>query len=350
MLALIGLGVNGIDSISLAGDATLRQSDIVYLDSYTTPIPQNLVNRLCEQVGKQVIVLDQARLEEGIERIMNEAKTNLVSLVVLGDPLFATTHINFLIEAKKRNLPCKVIHNTSIASILASSCGLHPYRFGRVTTIVREHGTPATSTYFTLYDNLMKGVHTLFLLEFDIKTNVGVSPLTAFNVLKDAEEVYELGAFSDSTFVIVACRVGREDERFFVQKVSGLWETDFGDPPYSIIVPSKLHFTEEEAICALYGVDQSIIADNTQNLRRRTDVLVKKYVKKTQEILHEARKKLTREKLKELDDLFENVECYLNDSLRFLNLGEDELAMLSVGYAEGLLDSLRLQRIIDLKW
>ena len=350
MLALVGLGVNGIGSISLSGNMTLRKSDIIYLDGYTTPIPQNLVEKLCRQIGKQVIVLDRTGLEQGLGRIIDEAKTNLVSVAVLGDPFFATTHLNFLIEAKKNNLSCKVIHNTSIASILTNSCGLHPYKFGRVTTIVREHGTPATSAYFALYDNLIRGVHTTFLLEFDVENNVGVSPLNAFNLLKDAEETYKLGAFSDETFVIVACRVEREDERFFAQKVGGLWKTDFGSPPYSIIVPSTLHFTEKEAICALYGIDESVITDNTQNIKRRTDFLVRKYIRKTRETLCEARGKLTKEKLRELDDLFENVECYLDDSTRFLNLGEDELAMLSVGYAEGLLDSLRFQRVLDLRW
>ena len=125
---------------------------------------------------------------------------------------------------------------------------------------------------------------------------------------------------------------------------------DFGDPPYSIIIPSKLHFTEEEALRVLYGIERSKITNNIQNLRKQIDFLVNKYVKRTKETLSEARKKLPEDKVKEFDDLFENVECYLDDSIRFLNSGDDELAMLSVGYAEGLLDSLRLQRILDLRW
>ena len=40
------------------------------------------------------------------------------------------------------------------------------------------------------------------------------------------------------------------------------------------------------------------------------------------------------------DELFENAELYMKDAESFLAEGQDELAMLSIGYAEGLIDSL----------
>ncbi len=49
-------------------------------------------------------------------------------------------------------------------------------------------------------------------------------------------------------------------------------------------------------------------------------------------------------------DVFENVECYVQDSRRFLNEGKDELAVLSIGYAEGLLDSLRFGGQLEFEW
>jgi diphthine synthase len=49
-------------------------------------------------------------------------------------------------------------------------------------------------------------------------------------------------------------------------------------------------------------------------------------------------------------DLLENAELYMKDAERFLANGEDELAMLSVGYAEGLLDSLTFTNKFDLGW
>ncbi len=350
MFALVGLGVNGINSINLRGMDVLKKSDFIYLDGYTTPIPVNFVKALSLQIGKEVTVLKRADLEDKIDSILNRAKIMNISLAVLGDPLLATTHMNFVVESKKSGVLCTVVHNTSIVSLLTSCCGLHPYKFGRVTTIIRESGTPATSVYFTLYDNLIKGTHSIFLLEFDTESGEGVSPTSAFKTLENAENVYKLGAFSEDTFLIVACRIERDDQKFYAGMVSELEGIDFGYPPYSIVIPSKLHFTEEETIQVLYDTGKNKVKDNTKNIKKRVEYLVNKYVNNTRDTLREAKDKISHGKSQDLDELFENVECYLDDSIRFLNSGEEHLAMLSVGYAEGLLDSLRFQKILDLKW
>ena len=73
--------------------------------------------------------------------------------------------------------------------------------------------------------------------------------------------------------------------------------------------------------------------------------MVKKYVKKTRLALQKAKEISHPDDKKDYNALFENIECYLSDAERFLNLGKDELAILSIGYAEGLLDSLVLLSI-----
>ena len=40
-------------------------------------------------------------------------------------------------------------------------------------------------------------------------------------------------------------------------------------------------------------------------------------------------------------DLLENAEYYLDDAIQFLRQGRMELAVLSVGYADGLVDALK---------
>ncbi len=350
MFALVGIGVNGIGSITLEGSDVFRRSDLVYLDGYTTPLPTGFVENFSRYIGKDIVVLDRAKLENNISMILKEARDKEISLAVLGDPLFATTHVNFLIQAKRMGVSFVVVHSTSISTLLATAFGLHPYKFGKIVTVVRESGMPATSIYFSLYDNLLRGLHTILLLEFDSKSGEGVTPTSMFKVLENAESVYKLGAFSEKTLVIVACRIAREDQKVHVGRVADLIATDFGAPPYSVIVPSKLHFTEEEALDVLFGLEKDKVMNNEAGLRGRTEFLVRKYVNRTRETLIEAREETTRKGLTNLDDLFENIECYLDDSTRFLNTGEDLLAMLSVGYAEGLLDSLRFQGILDLKW
>ena len=40
-------------------------------------------------------------------------------------------------------------------------------------------------------------------------------------------------------------------------------------------------------------------------------------------------------------ELLENAEYYLDDAIQFLRQGRMELAVLSVGYADGLVDALK---------
>ena len=49
-------------------------------------------------------------------------------------------------------------------------------------------------------------------------------------------------------------------------------------------------------------------------------------------------------------ELLENAELYLRDSESFLANNQDELAMLSVGYAEGLIDALSFIGEVKLTW
>jgi diphthine synthase len=51
--------------------------------------------------------------------------------------------------------------------------------------------------------------------------------------------------------------------------------------------------------------------------------------------------------IKGVFETLENAECYVADSEQFLRQGKFELAVLSIGYAEGLIDALRYQRGIN---
>ena len=79
--------------------------------------------------------------------------------------------------------------------------------------------------------------------------------------------------------------------------------------------------------------------------------MVTKYAEKTLNALQRAKKAaaLYDQKIN-FADIFENVECYTSDAQRFLNEGKEELAVLSIGYAEGLLDSLRFGGLLEFEW
>ena len=46
-------------------------------------------------------------------------------------------------------------------------------------------------------------------------------------------------------------------------------------------------------------------------------------------------------------EVLDNAEYYIDDAERFLRQGKPELAVLSIGYAEGLIDAMRLKKGID---
>jgi diphthine synthase len=52
---------------------------------------------------------------------------------------------------------------------------------------------------------------------------------------------------------------------------------------------------------------------------------------------------------KEFQEIFQNAELYINDAENFLKEGKDENAVLSIGYADGLVDALRIAKGIEPK-
>ena len=121
---------------------------------------------------------------------------------------------------------------------------------------------------------------------------------------------------------------------------------DFGEPPHSIIIPGKLHFTESDAINVLTEcLDKP--SDNSAGIKSTSVQMIEKYVPMVRKALEEI-KPLYNES-KEFQEVFENAELYINDAENFLKQGKDENAVLSIGYADGLIDALRMAKGIDPK-
>jgi len=69
--------------------------------------------------------------------------------------------------------------------------------------------------------------------------------------LLDIEKEQKRKVVSNDTFAIVPSRVGMKTQKITSGKFSDLLKMDFGEPPHSIIITGKLHFTESDAISAL---------------------------------------------------------------------------------------------------
>lgn len=343
-LVFVGLGL-GSGGMSLEGVSEGRSAEKFYLEYYTNPHEPALLSAVEAAVGKAAVVVDRAFVEDG-RTILREAKSAKVVLAVPGDPMIATTHNDLRTRAIREGIQTRVVHAATIASAAASASGLHFYKFSKTATVTRENVDNLDEVYRTIHSNILSGAHTLLLLEVDVESGRGVDPGRAVEGLLKAEANLKRGVVGQDTFALVLSRVGRTDEKLRAGRISQLAKEAYGGPPHCLVVPGRLHFTEVEAVSAIFGLPEASVGDNSSALKRTAQTLVPRYVEKTRRALRGLEGKLG----PEYSEVLENAELYVRDAESFLAKGEDELAMLSVGYAEGLLDSLNFSGVAKVEW
>jgi len=343
-LTFVGLGLSA-KGLTIEGVEELKNADAVYLEYYTTPHEPQLVGSVQQVTGKRLTIVDRGFVEDG-SAILADAKERNVVLAVLGDPMIATTHTELRVRAIRQGTETRVIHSATIVSAAASASGLHSYKFSRTVTVTRESVGKLTQAYHILHENLLEGAHTLLLMEYDVQSGEGVSPADAIAGLLLAEANFKRGVVGEDTFGIILSRLGREDAAVAAGSLAELAKRESGGPPHSLVIPGKLHFTEVEAIAAIFGIKEPKIRSNSDGVLRTAQTLVPKYVAKTRRALASVKDKLG----PQYEHVVENAELYMRDAETFLANGEDEMAMLSIGYAEGLLDSLSFAGVVRIDW
>ena len=338
----LGLGARGV---TLEGVDEISAADVVYLEYYTTPHEPRLLDEVKRATGKSPTIVDREFVEDG-SKILSESEAKKVALAVLGDPMIATTHNDLRSRAIRRGVETRVIHSATIVSAAASASGLHSYKFSRTVTATRESVSKLSQAYHMLHENLLEGAHTLLLLEYDVQSGEGVSPADAIAGLLLAEANFKRGAVNEETFGLVLSRVGRGDAALAAGSFAELAKVEAGEPPHCLVIPGKLHFTEVEAVAAVFSVGAGRVKSNSDKVLRTAQTLVPKYAAKTRRALESVRPKVGAQ----YDHVLENAELYMKDAENFLANGEDEMAMLSIGYAEGLLDSLAFAGVAKVEW
>jgi diphthine synthase len=355
LLSFIGVGLE--QSPTLEAIELLKECDRIYWENYTSPvINRDLFQNLSGSIGeeKKIELVKRDLVEDG-RQILEQAARSKVALVCSGDPLVATTHQDLRTRAIRAGIETRVLHGSSILCAIGGELGLSSYSFGKSVTLTRS---PMQYTaYLTIYQNLLRGLHTTLLLEWDEKSNFFLSPKDAITSLIDAEKDLKYDVITNDTLLLAISRIG---EKTTSPRISccnfAESETlpDFGSPPITLVLPGKLHFTEIEALSAITRKNESCFKDNSKNIQRLARTMLAKYSQKTLAALKRAKnaadKKADSERSKKYESVFENVELYTSDALRFLNEGKEELAILSIGYAEGLLDSLRFTGELDFEW
>jgi diphthine synthase len=345
MLTFVGLGL-GDEGLSLAGANAIRSAKTSYLEYYTTPHAPRLLREIEQATGRVMTVVDRTFVEDG-KRILQDAQEAEIVLAVQGDPMIATTHNDLRTRAILRGIETRVIHGATIATAAASASGLHYYKFGATVTFTRRAGNYHSQVYTRLHKNLLDGSHTLLLLEYDTESESGATPNALMEGLLEAEKNLRREVVRRETFLMVLSRMGTDRGTVRAGSLETLSAEDFGAPPHVVIVPGPLHFSEQEAVAAICSIEGAAIPNNAGVLRRTAQVLLPRYVEKAKKALETARDSL---KDVSYDDVFENAALYMRDAETFLANGEDELAMLSIGYAEGLIDSLSFSGKLRLEW
>ncbi|KAI6015574.1 Diphthine synthase isoform b [Pisolithus marmoratus] len=171
MTAVLGTNRGHEKDTTVRGLETVKSSSRVYLEACTSIL---LVNkeRLEEFYGKDIIVADRDMVETQAEEILRGADTQDVSLLVVGDPFGATTHIDIVLRARSSGIPVRVIHNASIMNAVGA-CGLQLYNFGQTVSLVYFTDTwKPDSFYDRIRENSGLGLHTPVLLDIKVKEQI----------------------------------------------------------------------------------------------------------------------------------------------------------------------------------
>jgi diphthine synthase len=232
---LIGLGLS-VKSISAGALEVLKKCDKIYLENYTVNFPYSK-DELEKALGVKLISLERKKVED--ESIVGESKKENVALLVYGDALSATTHIQLIISCKKQNVNFKIFHNASILTAVGET-GLSLYKFGKVASMPdwKEHKNKPTSFMNYIKENLSIKAHTLLLVD------IGLDSVRAIEQLVESskKEKVEL-----PTKIIVLSNAGTENQKIFYDSLEGLADKKI-EMPFCFIIPSEMHFLEEEGL------------------------------------------------------------------------------------------------------
>ncbi len=245
MLYIISLGLFDEKDMSLRALETAKNCAKLYLELYTTKMNTS-ARKISELIGKEVVELKREDIENNSLKIINQAKTMDIGILIGGDALSATTHISLLLDAKKAGVKTKVIHGSSIFSAVAET-GLQLYKFGATTTLVKPEGKYFPDSFYdVIVKNKKSGLHTLVLLD------IGMSVREGLEVLMEVEKKKKGKIAAPKTKIVAASQLGSEKQYIKYGSMENLIvDENLIKSPSAMIFPGKLHFLEEEFLESL---------------------------------------------------------------------------------------------------
>ena len=273
-LLLIGMGPGRTDSMTIEAKNAAKSADFRRYEAYTALWPADELAKLEEEIGDIEMVM-RPEVESPTE-LLDLAKNHLVALLIVGDPLQATTHVDVQLQALEAGINCVVFHGISITTLVTGAVGLSNYRFGRQTTITYPYGGwVATSPLEVIAVNIFQNQHTLALLDLaptgagtgkqipmqpgdsyislDLmkeKLSSNISDMPEDNTIDSMKKL----AFKefvdknlDSIKVVLCADMGTKDEKITYTTVGGLKNID-GGRLNCLIFPAITSEVEEKAL------------------------------------------------------------------------------------------------------
>jgi diphthine synthase len=255
MLTFIGLGLYDEQSITVEGQAALRNAEEAFAEFYTSHPIGASVEDLESYHDVSIEVRDRAGVEQDPAPILDAAEAGDAAFLTAGDTMISTTHVDLRLRAHERGIETRVIHAPTAETAASSLTGLQNYRFGKSTTLPfpRAHGADGVpgSVVETIEDNLDRDLHTLVYLDIKAEENAYMTASTAAALLADHWNEDALG--------VVVARAGSPDPVLLADRLAELAERDFGDPLHLLVIPGTLHHIEEDALRELAGAPDELL-------------------------------------------------------------------------------------------
>ena len=250
-LWLIGIGPGDLDHITERARRVARGCSKRYLEGYTAILPPTEEKRLESVVGPW-----EKLMRDGVESpksMLDEARSGAVALLVVGDPMQATTHIDLEERCAEEGIGFHVIPGLTATALAVSLSGLQSYRFGRQVTIPFSDGDYLpTSPFEMICRNKEAGMHTLALLDLD-PTGMGLEqprPMTPSEAVDHLvhmnEKLEEFDELVEEWVGLLLSDLGTEEERVISGSLGDLSQMK-GGHIHALIIAAEFSGLEAEA-------------------------------------------------------------------------------------------------------
>lgn len=268
MLYLIGIGLNPRQLTFEALDA-IKRCESLYLETYTSRFSQGIASELEAMIKKPIMALGRTQVEEGFASVLSAAHKKDIGLLIYGNPLFATTHVQLLLDAQEKGIPSRVIAGISISNYLGHT-GLDSYRFGRVTTVVFQEPSYSPESFFDIVTaNHERGLHTLCLLDIRTEEERFMGIHEAARILLDIGKRHK-NAWIATAPMIGIYAAGSDAQEIRCASAQQLADHRSDRFPQTLIVCGKLTEKEEEALSSLYPTEHKTSKTSAPARKKRT--------------------------------------------------------------------------------